>query len=489
MAFAIGSVKSGMTHSSVGTDWSKARRVDHSADKGRANRERHLGERAEDEAVEQAAVARLRAVLHQRKAAAATDRPQGARPETRQSAADCGKNMDPQDKAGFADQTYVVQGKYNNLIHYVAAWTNRQILRRKLRRLITWPPKAPTAEGCTAIIGMCHRLPEVLLGNLRCLAAARWSGLREIIVVVDAAKGAIDSELERRSVELCDPLPIRFLYYSPKLAAVSEDLKLPYVFAWLSWSIGIAHSQTRHVLLHDYDALVLDRSLERRYQEFTSKSAFIQGIAWYKGNGIKQSDALATTFEAFVDAAQLIESTDPIDAFHQIGRIHDRTCDFDILLKIQHERVAPSKRLRSPMGPDALVHPAQMIHQYTMARKQPGQANHCYSLPMIPFFGWLSGQRNSLARAREAFDASTGRRVHLFGDLAAVNFAWLDRAHVDWLIKQMVQVCVALGEPPSVDLFAYSEALHRSIEGREGAIWGGDFTPPQKDWLEQASAL
>jgi hypothetical protein len=332
---------------------------------------------------------------------------------------------------------------------------------------------------------MCHRLPGVLIGNLKCLVSSSSDVLAEIIIVVDSVHGSIDPALEERARRVCEPVSVRFLYYSEKQARESERLRLPYVFSWLSWSIGIAHCETRHAILHDYDALILDDSLSERYSAFVDMSAFIQGISWYKVNGIVEEDRLATTFEAFLDVTRL-RSFEPLRMFNQLGLIGGRSCDFDTLLELQCKEIPVSQRTVREMKQESLVHPSQMIHQYTMARRNPGKPDNCYSLPMIPFFDWLSGDGSALDEAAAAVSAGESRLVRLFGDSVEVNFALLERAQVDWLLKQMVQVCIARGESPFSSLSDYGDALYTLIGAGQDWLSKADFTEPQVNWLKRA---
>jgi hypothetical protein len=303
--------------------------------------------------------------------------------------------------------------------------------------------------------------------------------------VVDSTKGSVSRRLERDARAACGAVPVAFLYYDEHQARVSESIRLPYVFSWLSWSIGLGSCKTRDALLHDYDALILDDALIDRYETFKDSGAFIQGIAWYKENGFVEADRLATTFEAFLDVERL-RRFDPIDLFNQVGRVGRRSCDFDTLLELQAKRLEPRDRAIVPMGQTSLMHPSQMIHQYTMSRRHPARADNCYSLPMIPFFDWLSGDEGALDRATEALLARQGRRVRLFGDEVEVNFALLQKSHIDWEIKQMVQVCVARRVVPAKGLVAYGQALYGLLDVGADAIFSGDLTPLQVDWIKQA---
>ena len=266
---------------------------------------------------------------------------------------------------------------------------------------------------------------------------------------------------------------------------LTEQLRLPYVYSWLSWSIALGHTRTRVALLHDYDALVLDRSLLARYREFVSAGAAIQGIRWYEGNGVKADDRLATTFEAFLDVGWL-RSFQPIEMFNQIGVVKGVSRDYDTLLEIQHRHTPSARRAVVGMGEASLVHPSQMIHQYTMFRKQPGADLPSFSIPMIPFFAFLSGRLDALPAATARLRQARSRVLDFLGDGTLVSFARLDTGSVDWALKQMVRVCVHRNIPPFGALYDYGAALYTSAGARESKLWSGDFTIEQRQWIAKA---
>ena len=376
-----------------------------------------------------------------------------------------------------------MQGKYSNWLSFVRAYSIRQYVRYRLRNIVAWPDRSHLEPGCTAIIGVCHRLPGVLAANLSCLATARWPDLTEIVLVVDGPTGCLDAEVISR-ISSVDGLPrVQIHYYSDRQAQVAESLRLPYVYAWLSWSIALAKCHTKHALIHDYDALVFGDTLAKRYEEFVSTGSAIQGISWYQGNGINHKDRLATTFEAFVDV-EWVRSRKPLSAFHKIRMVGGRALDYDTLLDLQHNFTAPSKRTISAMDADSIVHPSQMIHQYTMFRRYPGKSLPCFAMPMIPFFEFLSGNENSLRLATDKLNRSGTGPMDFLGDTTSINLSSLTLPELDWALKQMVQACLKLELSPSASIYNYGQALYKAIDVGCEEIWRGDFTSDQRGWIE-----
>jgi hypothetical protein len=378
-----------------------------------------------------------------------------------------------------------VRGKYESWPHFMAAYVYRQWVRQRIRGLISWSPLEHPQPGCTAVIGMCHRLPDVLLANLRCLDDVKWPELREVIITVDAVAGCLPADFEQQARASFARSEVRFCYYDEAQAKLTEQLRLPYVFSWLSWAIALSHTRTQVALLHDYDALILDNSLPARYREFARTGAAMQGIRWYEGNGVTADDRLATTFEAFLDVAWL-RSFRPIEMFNQIGVVKGVSRDYDTLLEIQHRHTPSARRAVVGMSEASLVHPSQMVHQYTMFRKRPGADLPSFSIPMIPFFAFLSGRLDALAAAAARLRQARSRALDFLGDDTLINFAQLDTGCVDWALKQMVRVCVHRKIPPLGDLYDYGAALYTLARTPPAQLWKGDFTSEQRQWIDQA---
>jgi len=378
-----------------------------------------------------------------------------------------------------------MQGKYTNLVRYSAAWLHREVLRARLARVVQWSPLTEPEAGCTAIIGMCSRLPHVLEANLRCLYAARWDQLRRIVITVDATEEAFPS-LDVGKLRLNYPgIDIDVLYYSSKQSATAELHKLPYVYSWMSWCIALAEVRTRDVLIHDYDALVLGTALADRHREYCRTNVKYQGVKWYMSNGIVPEDRLGTTFEAFADAVWL-RSFAPVLLFNKVGMKGRRSVDYDTALYLQDRFLTLDERGRVPMSKESLVHPSQMIHQYTMFRRQPGQQLPSFSMPMLPYFEFLAGNRDALRRATKSLLSDPRDAVDLANDGTRMNLSELIKRQVDWQLKEMIQGLLGLNIPPDRSLMEYGTALYQHLGVPPEQQWEGDFTEEQLAWMRDA---
>jgi hypothetical protein len=381
-----------------------------------------------------------------------------------------------------------VDGKYKSLASFSAAYAARQYTRFRIRKAVKWEKPGPLEVGCTVIVGMSHRLPGVLIGNLRCLWRNRWTQLKRVIVVVDSTADGLPQSLVRRAkMEFREP-SLEFVFYSKEQSELAGKIHLPYMYSWLSWCIGLSIANTSHVFIHDYDALIVKNVLGKRYERFARSRASIQGIGWYSANGIEASDRLAQTFEAFLDLAW-VRNFSPIALFNQVALRNWRTRDYDTLLEVQ-DRFTPSHaRDIVEMGEDVLVHPSQMVHQYTMFHRSPGKALPCFSVAMIPFFNWLSGDEAALDSATRRLLAESPFRLNLLGDGTQFNLAQLDTLTVDWNLKQMINACEGLGIAPFGDLIAYGDALYSITKTSNESSWTNGFSSTHLDWIRSAMLM
>jgi hypothetical protein len=379
----------------------------------------------------------------------------------------------------------MAMGKYPSYFSFFIAKLIRENLRLRISKIFSWSKKEHSLNpGCTAIIGMTAKLPFVLSANLRCLSDLRWQDLKQVQIAVDDIKGTLPEGFEIEIKNKYSNLNINFNYYTKKQKQFAEKMCLPYIYSWLSWCICIDNTKTKNVLIHDYDALVFGSSLEKRYRKYEDNKSIFQGISYYRTNGFDEKDMLATTFEAFVDVEWAL-SLPPVNIFNKVGRINGKTVDFDSFLYAQYQYPDKKRMTIDPMNGYELVHPSQMIHQYTMFRKDPGAKLPCYSIVMIPFFNYIGGNADALVFAKEALLKSKNAAVDLLGDGSRFNLSLLETKPIDLMLKNMVQACLLLKELPSKDLIEYGIALYEKVGASADEIWRGDFSEEQRRWIDK----
>lgn len=383
-----------------------------------------------------------------------------------------------------------MKGKYSHSIVYWMYKLYRLAKRYQISKLIDWENAElthPLEPGCTVLLGMCSKLPKVIYANLACLQQCVWNDLKAVYIIVDCRKSDLPPGTEEAIIRAFPQLNISFFYYSEQQYKKAEQLKLPYLYAWMSWCIGLKHTETQTVLIHDYDALILSRTvLKRRYDEFQSSSAKLQGIEWYKGNGFIRADRLACTFECFADV-EWLRSFKPIELFNNVGTHQGRSVDYDILLEIQARYLEPIERTISPMSQEnaELVHPSQMIHQYTMFRKFPGRSLPCYSMILLPLFDYLAGEKDAFKKATDSI-TQTGM---LMREGVVINLRQLEGKYLHWGLQQSVQALVTFQGTPPTGFFAYYQALYTSAGCQLSGIQHEFATSEHQKWFAQAQQL
>ncbi|NEP17270.1 MAG: hypothetical protein F6J97_10235 [Leptolyngbya sp. SIO4C1] len=383
-------------------------------------------------------------------------------------------------------KNFHADGKYSNLLNYWTAKFYRAINRYQVGGAVSWEPTQTLAPGCTVVIGMCSKLPKIIYANLACLQHSLWSDVKAIHIVVDCQPQDLEPDIEANVKQAFPNLNLSFFYYSQQQSQLAERIKLPYLYCWMSWCIGLKHVTTQTVLIHDYDALILSsESLQNRYQQFQADGAKVQGISWYKNNGLKVDDRLACTFECFVDTAW-IRSFRPIDLFNNVGTYQGRLVDYDITLEIQARSLAPAERTVAAMSKagSEIVHPSQMIHQYTMFRKFPGRSLPCYSMILLPLFNYLAGERSAFQKAQASISADSKTMTW---EGAIISLQQLQAEQIDWGLQQSIQALMACEVAPLKTLIDYYQALYDAMGCPfPEAMLHRYSTPRQQEWLIQA---
>lgn len=372
--------------------------------------------------------------------------------------------------------------KYPNYIAFVIAKLIRTYQIFRLYNLVRWNNQEPLEPGVTAIIGIDAKSWGIVKANLRCLIANQWSDLKTILIIVNQERNTLTQSYETQIKQEFPETNIRFLYYNSDQYKIATRFNVPYIYSWLSWSIVIGETKTQTVLFHDFDALILSKSLKTRYLLFKESGVKVQSIDYYKSNGLTVADNLGTTFEAFVDVSWL-KSFPPIMLFNRVYNYNDRLIEFDTLLYLQAICLNPTERTIVPMSFADLVHPTQMIHQYTMFKRLPGKALPCTSVIMIPFFYFLSGETQILTHATQALQTSSKESINLLNDGVIMNLSRLTTVDVDWVLKQILQAIVSLQIPPCADIVDYGTALYKVCATPPELYWLGDFLPEHRKWL------
>ena len=350
----------------------------------------------------------------------------------------------------------MLRGKYNTWWKYYRARLQRFLLRGMIRPLMHWGPMDQPSPGYTIVVACHARFPGMLIASLRLLAKQELINLDRVIVAFDAPR---DETLVRAERRMCDEFPqlrISCLYQTPLQSRILRAIGWGWVDCWLSYCKGIAEATTRYVMLHDMDAMLLRPGLvEERYAAIRDRKDLFLGWGWYVGNGVRDSDKLAIIVELMLDAAYLRGRFRPINLFNQVTFYNGVTVDLDTLL---YPQTATDRKSILPISELEMVHPGQVISQFTYLVNKPGyippEGNN---LIFIPYFLFLGGDSAVLTNFTEALSSSEPREVPFFGH--RMDMTRLSVIHLKWVIKQTIRLenAVAGGVRPEVR--QYLEAI------------------------------
>ena len=303
----------------------------------------------------------------------------------------------------------------------------------QLRRLSSWEPLVSPEPGYSIVIAGMRRLWPVALANLRLIAACDRKDLHEVLLVMDDELDRLPAEFRRLAEEIgSNGLPLRVIGYDDRQRRIAHRINWGWVYSWLSWSKGIAAARTGRVILHDLDAMPIDTGVFRRlFEASQANAAQFQGIRYYSGSGVTPQMRLVTTFEMTIDIEWLRRSARPLEGFNQVRLVDGRYVDFDTWLEVQ--RRAPIRRVE-PIEPASLVHPTQLICQFTdHVAGRDSRLHSGHQLPILLYFVHLGNASTDLEAAGDRYADSRAQSAPLFGreaDLSRVHpagWAWMEK--------------------------------------------------------------
>lgn len=350
----------------------------------------------------------------------------------------------------------------HTLSHYLRKHALREGLRALIAPTVRWEPLRDPREGYSVLIG-CHReLGKLLLATLATLGRQRTEHCKEVILSIDGDLRELGDGFEQRARSAAGGLPLRFLELSPGARRIIRRIDWGPVYAWNNWARGVAACTTRHALLHDLDALLIDPSvLEERYRLIRERNVEYLGIAYHGGGGTKPEDRLCRTFELILDAAFVRAHHRPIDVFNKMWSIDGRRVEFDTFLYCQHRH---GTRDVAELHEERMVHPSNMIGQYTDYRNRRDRIPPHTNLPMIPYYEAAGGDDTLIVDLTRALRASSTGVIDLWN--WTLRFDRLPIAHRQWMRKQATRVETLLfgGVRPNVHVYfdAIEAAPHPS---------------------------
>lgn len=353
--------------------------------------------------------------------------------------------------------------KYHTNMQYVRARMTREVLRAIIRPLAFWQEVDAPAAGYSLVIAAYAPLADVLPANFSLLAGQDLTRLREVIISMDAPASPQLRKLERELAERL-PVPTRVLYRSSAQAMALRAINWGWVGCWLNYVEGLAACRTRWALLHDMDAMLIDKHfLARRFARISSDGGNGQAAAkylavrWYEGNGIVPQDRVGYVVNMALDVASLRQRHRPIDAFNRVGTLGDRRVEWDTLLWPQQLDRATEVM---PVEDGHWVHPSQVASQHMYLRRYGHyRPDRPCNLPWVPYLLDLGGQPDVLEAHRRALAESPSGRVPFLG--GTIDFSGHTREQTQWTAKQMFRVEEAFHGQVRSEVRDYIDALAR----------------------------
>lgn len=352
----------------------------------------------------------------------------------------------------------------HSLLRYALKSLSRGMIRRAIAPLVRWEPAHDPAHGVTVIVGCSHRLESLIPANLALLARQQAPSLREVLLVIDAGAAEMSAGFHERVRRAAGGLQVRCLHYDERQLRVSRRIDWGWVYAWLSWCIGIGASRTRYAMLHDFDALLLDPGvIEERFRLIEDRQAVYLGMGYYEGLGIRPDDGLVKTFELAFDAAFVRENFEPIELFNTMARFRGRRVEFDTFLNAQSRA---GRIDMVPIDETRMVHPSQMICQFVDHRRRPHRVPGRNNLLLVPYYERVGGDAGPLEAMTGRLRATTDGSVLAWGRQLDVKA--LGGEHAQWLRKQAYRVETVLRGGPDPEVVAYFDALEAVATGERG---------------------
>ncbi len=253
--------------------------------------------------------------------------------------------------------------KLKNWARLKVKQAKRLPMETAIRKLVDWKPLTDPSEGYSIAIACMNSLAPLAVANIRLLARQDRQNLREIILVFDRSIEDVDPSVRAAVEEHAEGLKITLIGYDSRQYKTARAINWGWVFSWMSWSLAISREQTRAVIIHDLDAMPVSADFfEGLYASWLESRPHFCGSRRYVGNGVVAEMELVTTFELTLDAVYLRSHFKPFDLFNKLRLVDGEVVDFDTMLHVQHQ--SPSRVLR-PVDETALVHPTQLICNYT----------------------------------------------------------------------------------------------------------------------------
>ena len=336
---------------------------------------------------------------------------------------------------------------WQNWLKLQAKKLKRLPMNLMLRDLVTWESQDVPAAGYSVAIACMRELAPVAVANLRMCARLNKNRIYDMILVFDCPVDQIPAVVVDAVREVSSSVVVQLIGYEESQQRIVRWFNWGWVYSWMSWCLAIRHARTRAVIIHDLDAMPIDSNLfEQIYDHWAEEKSEFCGIHRYVGNGVTEEMGLVTTFELALDAAYVRQRFRPFDLFNKLRLVDGRIVDFDTMLYAQWR--SPRRAVR-PINESQLVHPSQLICQYTdLISGRSNFRSRGHMLPVLVYFMYLGGDATLLTSAGQHLAEEGAQSLPLFGREAYIDgvtcelWAWMEKQ-----IRQVEQVCFGKTRP------------------------------------------
>lgn len=333
-----------------------------------------------------------------------------------------------------------VPERYPSWPRYWAAWGSRAALRTLLRTTIGWRSIERPKEGYSVVVGVPWLLWDLVQIPLLSLQRARRDRCVEVILAVDATEKKMKARYGEEAIERIarnfPDLPVRILYYTPWQQLIAGMIGWNWVDCWLTWAMGLAETTTRHALLHDFDAVVVDPEfLERHYDIARGPGTVFTGIAREMTFAEPNVREVLMTIELLVDVQHLRSRYSPVELFNRVRLYRGRRMECDILRDMQLREPASAAKFHE-LREGQIVHPSQVVSQWRELQGSSDAFTPVGYTPLfvIPYFRHVGGDAAALPRITQAL-ADARDTIKLEGKY--LNLAKLNQNGLAWAANQI----------------------------------------------------
>ena len=331
-----------------------------------------------------------------------------------------------------------------------------------IHRLTDWHRLTDPEPGYTVIIACMKDLAAVAVANLRLIGRMNLGDMKELLLVFDCTTDEMPANVLHAVDQLDDRFSVRVLGYSPRQARVARRINWGWVFSWLSWCTGIAVAKTRHVILHDLDAMPLEADIfDTLYANAVESGAPFHGILPRNDYPNAGGEPLVATCELVIDAAYVREMFRPFDTFNKLRMINGRYFDFDTFLYAQSRS---TRRCLTPIDESQLVHPSQLICSYTdfvAGRRTLASTNH--NMLILPYFQYMGNEEEPMRAITPRLSDLEAREVPFAR--GSLPIAGVEPNMWAWMEKQIHRVEQALFDRTRDEVERYLSGMVRRSGG------------------------